>query len=51
MDKQKIIDMYNMQPHPEGGYFSETYRSELLVDTSSGKRNASTAIYFLLSSH
>ena len=48
MDKQKIIDMYNMQSHPEGGYFAETYRSELLVDTSSGKRNASTAIYFLI---
>jgi predicted cupin superfamily sugar epimerase len=38
--------------HPEGGYYRETYRSPLLLDTLpadfSGPRSASTAIYFLL---
>lgn len=40
--------------HPEGGYFKETFRSELeiaadaLPGNFSGPRNASTAIYFLL---
>jgi uncharacterized protein len=38
MDKvQKLISHYEMQPHPEGGFYKETYRSEF-----------STAIYYLL---
>ena len=37
-----------MHPHPEGGYFVETYRSSLDVETEFGKRNAATAIYFLI---
>lgn len=42
-------------PHPEGGYFRETYRSsETIVPTAiryNGQRVASTAIYFLLRSN
>lgn len=38
MDKvQKLISHYDMQPHPEGGFYKETYRSQ-----------HSTAIYYLL---
>ncbi|TND09760.1 MAG: hypothetical protein FD123_884 [Bacteroidetes bacterium] len=43
-----------MEPHPEGGYFRETYRSsETVAGTAlpgrfGGERNFSTAIYFLL---
>lgn len=37
-----------MHPHPEGGYYVESYRSSLDVDTHLGKRSASTAIYFLI---
>lgn len=38
-----------MQPHPEGGYYKETYRSADLVNNAEGnQRNISTAIYFLL---
>ncbi|HWI91030.1 MAG TPA: cupin domain-containing protein [Flavisolibacter sp.] len=43
-----------LQPHPEGGFFKETYRSsgiissEYLSSDFSGDRNYSTAIYFLL---
>lgn len=45
-----------MQPHPEGGYFAETYRSaetiaqSALPDRFGGERSFGTAIYFLLES-
>ncbi len=44
------INKLALLPHPEGGYYKETYRS---VEDSAfhgfeGKRNISTAIYFLL---
>ncbi len=51
------IEKYNMQSHPEGGYFAETYRSSetitqnALPDRFTGNRSLSTAIYFLLESH
>lgn len=46
-----------MQPHPEGGFFAETYRSTESVPQAAlparfaGVRAFSTAIYFLLESH
>ncbi|MDJ0645604.1 MAG: cupin domain-containing protein [Flavobacteriaceae bacterium] len=54
---KEIIKQLNLQPHPEGGYFKETYRSEgeITIDnletSYSGKRNYSTCIYFLLTSN
>lgn len=53
---QEIIKTLNLQPHPEGGYYKETYRSEGVINTDSldknysGERNYSTSIYFLLTS-
>ncbi len=51
---EKIIQKLELQPHPEGGFFRETYRSEGVIkpDTSgfNGERNFSTCIYFLLTS-
>lgn len=47
-DLEKLIQKYNMSPHPEGGFFCETYRSEQTIDTENGKRSVSTAITFLL---
>ncbi|UOM36110.1 cupin domain-containing protein [Acuticoccus sp. I52.16.1] len=38
-----IIEALGMQPHPEGGYFVETFR-----DAPDGGRGHSTAIYYLL---
>ncbi len=44
----------DLAPHPEGGWYRETWRSELTVSQSSlpsgysGPRNAGTAILFLL---
>jgi len=43
-----LIDQLELQPHPEGGHYRETYRSSQLVATPQGPRAASTAILFLL---
>jgi predicted cupin superfamily sugar epimerase len=40
-----IIRLLDLKPHPEGGYFRETFRDPR---TLVGGRAASTAIYFLL---
>lgn len=40
-----IIAQLGLKPHPEGGYYRETFRDSRVVD---GGRAASTAIYFLL---
>jgi predicted cupin superfamily sugar epimerase len=51
---QSIIKKLDLQPHPEGGYFKETYRSDGTISASnltsefSGKRNFSTSIYYML---
>lgn len=47
---QYWIDALRLLPHPEGGYYRETYRASGSVTPSdaSGPRNLSTAIYFLL---
>ncbi|TAJ13932.1 cupin domain-containing protein [Marinilabiliaceae bacterium JC017] len=53
---KQIIEHLQLQPHPEGGYFRETYRSAGEINPDSlgaaynGKRNYSTCIYFLLTS-
>lgn len=39
---REIIRLLDMQPHPEGGHYAETYR------TAGDGRGASTAIYYLL---
>jgi predicted cupin superfamily sugar epimerase len=48
MNLQEIISTFALQPHPEGGYYKETYRCKDEIETERGKRNISTAIYFLL---
>ncbi len=40
-----IIRLLDLQPHPEGGHFRETFRDPR---TDADGRSASTAIYFLL---
>jgi len=46
----RLIRQFDLQPHPEGGFFRETYRSSETVVRSAqqGERSASTAIYYLL---
>jgi uncharacterized protein len=46
---QHIISTLAMLPHPEGGYYKETYRSkETCVNANNAQRNLGTAIYYLL---
>ena len=50
---QDLIDRYKLQDHPEGGYYVETFRSDVEVRTGLGdgqlvSRKASTAIFFLI---
>ena len=51
---QYWIDKLQLKPHPEGGFYRETYRSSLEIPRTAlpagfkGSRNASTAIYFLI---
>ncbi|MEO0327874.1 MAG: cupin domain-containing protein [Pseudomonadota bacterium] len=44
MTADEIIRKLELQPHPEGGYFRETFRDPKTVDG----RSVGTAIFFLL---
>lgn len=54
MTAKDWIEHLGMLPHPEGGYYKETYKSEEVIpleglpDRFSGSRSMGTAIYFLL---
>ncbi|QRR02698.1 cupin domain-containing protein [Dyadobacter sandarakinus] len=51
------VNHYNLLPHPEGGYYTESYRAsevvahQALPGRFSGDRVYSTGIYFLLETH
>lgn len=51
---EKLVSTFNLLPHPEGGFYAETYRSaesiihKNLPERFTGDRSFSTAIYFLL---
>jgi predicted cupin superfamily sugar epimerase len=45
---ENLIRQLDMQPHPEGGFYRETYRSNILIHPL--ERCAMTVIYFLLTS-
>ena len=47
---KSIIDALGLIPHPERGFYRETYRASADVDSErhGGRRSASTAIYFLV---
>lgn len=40
----EIIQKLDLQPHPEGGYYRQTW----IEETENGRRASGTAIYFLL---
>ncbi len=42
-EADRLIELLGLKPHPEGGYFRETFK-----DTNGEGRAFSTAIYFLL---
>jgi predicted cupin superfamily sugar epimerase len=45
-----IIEQLGLEPHPERGYYRQTYRASLAVTSAAhgAERAASTAIYFLV---
>lgn len=43
-DPRRLIDALGLEPHPEGGWYRETWRAE----APPGERAAATAILFLL---
>ncbi|WP_078832507.1 cupin domain-containing protein [Sediminibacterium ginsengisoli] len=50
---QQLVETYSLLPHPEGGYYRETYRSEGTIPAEAlpgfnGSRHYATAIFFLL---
>jgi len=51
---RQLIQQYKLQPHPEGGWYSQTYKSDEQISAESlpkrfgANRAFSTAIYFLL---
>ena len=51
---QRIVERFELKPHPEGGFYREIYRSDLIVEhprVPSGTpaaRAAATFIYYLL---
>ncbi len=51
LSARQVIEMLDLKPHPEGGHYREVFRSTATITASQPerKRDASTAIYFLLS--
>ena len=48
MQARQLIERLALQPHPEGGWYREIYRSQSRIDTLRGSRSALTTIYYLL---
>jgi uncharacterized protein len=46
---RELIERLGLAPHPERGFYRETYRAPLLVGAHGGTRAVSTAIYFRVS--
>lgn len=47
-DVEIVIETLGLRPHPEGGYFRETFRSGVDVLTGTRTRDALTSIYYVL---
>jgi hypothetical protein len=50
---ERIVERFELKPHPEGGYFREVYRSSLTLDHPGiegrdARRCGGTLIYYLL---
>ena len=54
MPADQVIELLGLEPHPEGGFFAETYRAtltlpeEVLPSGYAGPRAAGTAIFYLI---
>jgi hypothetical protein len=45
-----LVEHLQLLPHPEGGFYKESYRAGEAIETPSGERNLLTSIFFLLTS-
>ncbi|MFQ5563677.1 MAG: cupin domain-containing protein [Parvularculaceae bacterium] len=45
---EAIIGALDLKPHPEGGWYAETWRANAQDGAQTGARPAGTAIYYLL---
>ena len=43
-----LIDILDLKPHPEGGFYRELYRAHQTVQLAGAARSAVTTIYYLL---
>jgi len=48
---ESLVKKLNLQPHPEGGYFRETFRSDQKVILNDSEYSSGTSIYYLLRSY
>lgn len=54
MAESPLVEQLGLEPHPEGGYFRELWRSELVLpqellgERYGGERASASSIYFLL---
>jgi len=49
VNAEDVVRRLGLLPHPEGGFYRETYRSALTLDLPDGRRRAvCTAIHYLL---
>ena len=50
MEKPDLAELLDLEPHPEGGWYRETWRSDAEFEPEGygGVRASATAIYFLL---
>lgn len=46
--RDQLVEKLQLMPHPEGGFYRETYRSAGQISAYGGMRSFSTAIYFML---
>lgn len=47
-EAQELVTRLGLSSHPEGGYYRETWRSPLRVQTARGERSALTVVHYLL---
>lgn len=51
---KELVEQLNLHPHPEGGYYTEVYRSEGIIEIKEDQfpdgRHFNTSIYYLLGS-
>ncbi|MDM4763052.1 cupin domain-containing protein [Galbitalea sp. SE-J8] len=48
MSVHELVEALDLEPHPEGGWYRQTFRAEETVTTPRGERAAATLIVFLL---